>query len=284
MRKKPIYIILVILLCIAAAVVYTSNTIYRVILAEEETSLDDHLALLEPFLVVERPPGSGATKVPVAVIIPGCLHTISHNPAWQELFLEEGYATVILDSFTPRGLKTEEQLLEVCLLRRVPGFDRAGDIYAVLHYLKNLDWVDGDRIVLAGWSHAGWAVMDAMAFSSRNESPYNVKEDYPEAFDGVSHIFLLYPHCGFGTEAKQGFIWDKPIPTLLLSAGKDTSVNPSHCSAWYAKQHNPQLHMKLFQNAQHTFDIPAPFNRNLSRFSEEYTKKAMDEVRILLQQ
>ncbi len=258
----------------------SATTLYRHIFSEEAMPLDEHIHLLEPFLEVIRP-ADIIGKTPVVVIVPGCLHTVSHNPSWHDLFLESGYAVVIMDSFTPRDLEGDA-LERVCSLLAVPGFDRAGDMYATVEYLRRQDWVDADRIALAGWSHGGWAVMDAMAFYEERKNPYNISGEIPNHLDGVSAIFIVYPHCGFGTAAHNGFLWSKRIPTLILIAGQDRGVDPEKCIKWHNKQENPNLRFTILENAEHTFDIPAPYNRDPVRFSEEYLREAMNMVRNLL--
>ena len=41
--------------------------------------------------------------------------------------------------------------------------DRAADAYGALRHLKDLPFVDGDRVALMGRSHGGWTTLEAMA-------------------------------------------------------------------------------------------------------------------------
>ena len=123
--------------------------------------------------------------------------------------------------------------------------------------------------------------MDAMAFYAADRNPYNITGT-TDGLDGVSRIVAVYPHCGFGSAANDGFSWDRSITTLLQVAGMDESVSSKRCRAWYDRQENADVLLSVFENAQHTFDIPAPHNRNPARFSEEYLQQAMQEVRALL--
>ena len=273
MRK--IYPILLAVAVCAAVLYYHGNAIFRYVLAEPPVPTEEHIAALEPHLEIMKPERTDG-PLPVAVILPGCLHTDSHNNDWHTVFLELGYAVVIVDSFRSRGIP-EDSFERVCLGFTARGFDRAGDIYATVAYLKRQEWADGDRIVLAGWSHGGWAVMDAMSLYAAGKTPRNLPD--AEQIDGVSGILLVYPYCGFGTAAHTGFVWDKPVPTLLYIAGSDRSMDPEQCTAWYDGQDSPYLYLVVEPDAEHTFDIPAPKNRNPVRFSEEYLRNAMHTVR-----
>ena len=165
MRKKfLIFFILFILLVFF--VLYARGNSYVILqrmFGEDTRTIVKHTMALEPHFEVLKPEGDG--PFPTVAVIPGCLHTVSHNSGWHDFFVELGYAVVVVDSFASRGIVgTDVMLKRVCTGREAAGFDRAGDVYAVVAYLRQQSWADPERIVLAGWSHGGWAVMDAMAF------------------------------------------------------------------------------------------------------------------------
>ena len=264
-----IYIYIAAAAVICAGILYCyGNAVFRHVFAERAVPTEERIAMLEPYLTVMKP--DGAEPFPVVIVLPGCLHTYSHNDAWHALFLELGYAVVVVDSFRARGLD-RDSLDSVCAGLRVRGFDRAEDVRAAVAYVRQREWADGDSVVLAGWSHGGWAVMDAM-------------RSYAADADGAGLIgvLLVYPYCGFGTAAYSGFRWDLPVPVLMQVAGSDRAANPKQCAAWYESQDSGYVNLSVFPDAEHTFDIPAPNNRNPERFSEIYAREAMDEAREFL--
>jgi dienelactone hydrolase len=68
-----------------------------------------------------------------------------------------GYATYYIDSFRPRHLKN------VCAEQQFKGFERVGDAYAALAYLRTRSDTRADRIGLIGFSHGGAAAYTARA-------------------------------------------------------------------------------------------------------------------------
>ena len=228
-KKLMLFIFAVVPLCLFFGYSWAEG-LYRYAFSESERTVSEHVALLEPHLEVLKPAEEGV--FPVVVVVPGCLHTVSHNSAWHSFFVELGYAVVVVDSFAPRGIVgTDAMLQRVCSGRKVAGFDRAGDVYAAVEYLRQQPWADSERIILAGWSHGGWAVMDAMAFYSDNAAPYNLAGS-GDGLAGVSGIVLVYPYCGFGTAVRSGFSWEYPIPVLQIIAGSDAGVDPKRCVHW----------------------------------------------------
>ena len=274
--KRVVYVVLIIFLALFVFFLHRqTSTLFRIIFSEQDRALEEHIALLEPFLEIYTP-NEMSEPLGVVVVVPGCLHTKSHNPQWHSLFLDVGYAVVVLDSFSPRGIK-ENELEKVCKLYTAQGFDRARDILAVVSYLKDLSWVDEENIFLAGWSHGGWAVMDAIALHIEETPPFYT-DNSRNGSSGVRGAVLVYPHCGFGTAAYTGFEWSADIEMLMILGDMDKGIDWRKCVLWYEAQNNPVLDLFLIHGAEHTFDIPRPYNRNPSRFSPVYLKQAMDEV------
>ena len=259
------------------------NTALIHLLSEEPKTIDAHIALLEPFLEITKPETSAGSSAvfPVVVIVPGCLHTISHNSDWHDFFNSLGYATVVLDSFASRGITDFDGLLRTCLGRAVRGFDRAGDIYAVVEYLKRQDWADPERIALAGWSHGGWAIMDAMAFHSKGKSPHTLTDTVPN-LSGVDKIILFYSYCGIFSYARSGFSFDAPTEVLHFIAGSDSSTDITPCITWHESQDNPGVRYVMYDGAEHTFDIPPPHNRNPKRYSPQLLEESKTHLRSFL--
>src|SRR5207244_6494030 len=53
-----------------------------------------------------------------------------------------------------------------------------------LRHLKGLPFVDGDRVVLMGWSHGGWTTLEAIASRRYRSSP-----------DQFRAAIAFYPWC-----------------------------------------------------------------------------------------
>ena len=268
-------VLVVVLLCAAGGVLFFGhiNLLLMRFLAEEGRSVEEHAALLEPFLDVRVPAGA-VGRVPVVIVLPGCIHVSSHNSGWHDFFVGLGYAVVVVDSFTPRGFTGDDALISsVCSGRAVRGFDRAGDVFAAVSFVRRQPWADGERIVLAGWSHGGWAVMDALAFSF-DGGLYSLP--------GVVGALLFYPYCGVLSAARSGFSVDSRIAVLQFAAGDDSLRGTERCLAWHASQDSPLAELVVYDGADHTFDIPPSHNRRPERFSPSLLEDAKRRVAVFL--
>lgn len=206
-------------------------------------------ALLRPYDAVFVPEGQG--PFPTVLLFHGCGGVRVSMSQWAESFREAGYAAIVVDSMKGRGLVERD----VCSGRALLGSERAGDVLASLSDARRLPFVDPERIVLAGWSHGGWSIMDLMVMDPPHELPYNLTSLPEGGLDGVMGIVVVYPYCGFGTRAT-GWRW--PAPTFFVLAGEDSVANPAPClevvEALGASGHEVQV--KVYPGIDHAFDQP----------------------------
>jgi dienelactone hydrolase len=78
-------------------------------------------------------------------------------------------------------------------------------------------------MVLMGWSHGSYAVMDLLAMDPPRSRPHNLSRVPPEPLDGVMGTVLFYPYCSFG--ARSPGRWSLPGPALFLLSERD-SITP----------------------------------------------------------
>src|SRR2546428_11305816 len=102
-----------------------------------------------------RPVGRG--PFPAVVLLHGCGGIRPHFVQWAGAIRDMGYVALLVDSFRPRGISSicADSQTMASMTR-----DRAADAYGALRHLKGLPFVDGDRVVLMGWSHGGWPTLD----------------------------------------------------------------------------------------------------------------------------
>jgi dienelactone hydrolase len=177
--------------------------------------LDAHAALLAAHLTVIRPPGPG--PFPVAVQMHGCGGLQPMQMRYAETARAAGFATVVVDSLAPRRIGKRAAQFTVCTGLRLRGAERAIDLLAILHWLRAQPWADADHVVAAGWSHGGWAIMEAMAGSGANLAP-------PGLLDAVKAVVLVYPYAGPPARTR-GAGWGTNRPKVYgLLAGRDAVV------------------------------------------------------------
>lgn len=131
--------------------------------------LTAHAARLAPHVTVLRPDGPG--PFPVVVLMHGCGGVQPLHTRYAQAAREAGIAAVIVDSLAPRGITRRAAHLTVCSGLRLRGAERALDLCAVLDWLEAQPWADTGRLAAAGWSHGGWAIMEALVVAGRGASP-----------------------------------------------------------------------------------------------------------------
>ena len=278
-KKYVKKIVLVIIILIAILFIFSSNIgrFYIKINGEDPRTLEEFTTFIEDFVQVQLPNKEG--PFPVAIVMPGCLGTISHNSDWHDLLVERGYAVVIVNSFVARGYITlEEKLINICGGIKINGTDRAGDIHAVLQYVEKQTWADVEDINLLGWSHGGWSIMEAMAFHERGINPYNLNHNEVLNLDRINKIVLIYPYCGIVSQTNGGFVWNGNTDVLMIVGGDDRIVDHRKCLKWYENQNKEKVESVVYETARHTFDVDAPENITPERFSELYFQNATNRV------
>jgi dienelactone hydrolase len=173
---------------------------------------------------------SGPGPFPAIVLLHHCAGIDGTLLAAARHFTDEGYVTIVPDSFGPRGTGS------VCASQRVSALDRLPDAYAAANYLRSLPDVRGDRIGVIGWSH-GAGVVTVLVSRPPMGAPFRAAVAY-------------YPTC-VNRPARVN------VPTLVLSGEKDDWDFAAPCVAWGKAVHDPALlDVVVYPGAWHAFDVP----------------------------
>jgi len=203
--------------------------------------------LIPPTVEVFRPPGGGPFST--VVMMHGCGGRQPFLLNYAQAFRDAGLAVVLVDSFAHRGIDRLNAHLTVCTGLRLRGRERAEDLFAVIDWLSAQDWCDKDRISAAGWSHGGWAIMDAMSLAGR-------RQDLSAKAARVRQVLLIYPYCGPPSLThKMGWGPLRPGVTAILG-GRDAVVGdkaPSRALDRLARD-GVWVRLHTFQDATHAFD------------------------------
>jgi dienelactone hydrolase len=181
----------------------------------------------------------GSPPFPAVVVLHGCNGVSQNTRVWARRLASWGYAALIVDSFTSRGLS------QVCDgSRALPGEARAMDVFAAAAYLRSRSDIDGDRIGALGYSHGGWTAL--WASTERSVA----RAGAPPLRAAVA----LYPYC------------PQVAPPLasdlhILIGDADDWALASRCSALVEKyradaRHRPSL--TVYPGARHSFDSRRP--------------------------
>ena len=221
---------------------------------------------------LREPDGPG--PFPAVVIMHDCSGLgprSSGAPArWADELVGHGFAVLIPDSFTPRGLPLGVCTEPVERARVADGYVRAGDAYGALAYLRSRPEIDGRHIGIMGGSHGGWTVLAAMYQPVLATNPLRAAKE-----NGFAAAIALYPSCAAQYGSWQGIRANgarvgppvaysgvyKPIaPVLILIGEKDdwTPAAPCEHLAEAAQQQGYPVSIKVYPGAFHSFDSFAP--------------------------
>lgn len=182
----------------------------------------------------------GRPPFPAVVVLHGCNGVSPNTRVWARRLASWGYAALIVDSFSARGLR------QVCDgSRALPGPLRALDVFAAAAYLRSRPDIDGGRIGALGYSHGGWTALWASTEKSVAQA----------ARPPLRAVVSLYPFCP-----------PKIAPPLatdiqIFIGDADDWAKASNCAAFVEKYaadapHRPSL--VVYPGAKHSFDANEP--------------------------
>ncbi len=184
-----------------------------------------------------KPKGVG--KFPAVVMLHGCsgLHgAVRWGLRNHARFLaQQGYASLIIDSFSPRGIRKDEVCNDRSQLRAARDY-RQADVRRAVQYLRSLPDIDANNLFLMGQSNGG-SVALMIAARPLTNVPW---------FRG---IVAYYPWCG----VLQGTIH---TPLLVIGAGKDRWVSPRDCVSRQPSIRGAPYRAVVYDDAYHSFDLP----------------------------
>ena len=156
-----------------------------------------------------------------------------------------GYVTLVVDSFTTRGIDN------TCSGEPAP---RDADAYGALAWLARQPFVDASRIAVLGFSAGGVATMsiaelrDFELFENEGEHAFKA-------------AVALYPTCRSDNALK--------MPTLILIGELDDWSSASACRAMAARRTgNSPVKLIVYPGAYHSFDTPRPGRRYFGHWLE----------------
>ena len=226
-----------------------------------------------------RVPAGASQPAPAVMLLSGCGGVRPLLDRYAETANQAGWAAIIVDSHEARGIGRMAARLQVCTGLRLRGRERAEDIFAALDLARGDARIDSERLVLAGWSHGGWTVLDAMAAVQAGTAPGE------DPWRGVRGAFLVYPYCGALTQADTAPIGD-PFAVTMLLVGKDRIADPAACRRLAERRGAQGSNIEIvfepdlthaFDDAEQPWDPRMAYDqdgarRNLERFDEFLTR------------
>ncbi len=118
--------------------------------------------------VFKRPEGTG--PFPAVIVLHGCGGRGASQITWAHRLTGWGYAVLIPDSMTPRGLK---RVCEPDKQAQLTPRDRVGDVGSAIAWLRTQPDIDPSRIAVLGQSHGGATA--ALSTQQLYEGSFNLR-------------------------------------------------------------------------------------------------------------
>jgi dienelactone hydrolase len=198
-----------------------------------------------------EPEGTG--PFPAVIILSGCSGVGPDAGIVRRVnadYLPKGIATLVVDSFTPRGI------VGVCASPDIEtAAYRAEDAYAAMTWLSGRSEIDSKHIFLQGYSHGAMAAIYAIDAQR--------PQTHQQRFAGV---IAFYPYCFDGTKFS--------VPTIVLVGNLDDWTPAEYCQAY----HDKNVEVTVYPKAFHAFAMPG-----LDIYDEEATNDAQRRALALIE-
>lgn len=208
---------------------------------------------LEPHFSVARPEGDG--PFPVVIMLHGCGGQRPFQDEMARVAVEAGAAVVQVDSFAPRRMSRAAAIATVCTGAQLHGRERAGDLYAAMAWARAQAWANRDRIVVMGWSHGGWTIMDALALRAGAEMRRMTGlDDLPdEPMQGLAGTLIVYPYASVGSYAGRRD-WRIAPRSIAVLCGRDYIVGTPRGPLERQRARGAPIDIHFFEDATHAFE------------------------------
>jgi dienelactone hydrolase len=181
-------------------------------------------------------PEEGDGPFPAVIMMHGCSGLEDNHTRWARLLADWGYASLRVDSFSPREID------EICtdILRPVP---RGADVNGAIAFLQSRPQVDATQLVVMGWSHGGSVTLQAAA------EPGTTRGDLKPAILGA---IAIYPYC---IRTSQPF----RVPLLVLIGDADDWTPMSLCESMADEiaANSAPVDLVVYPGATHSYDCHA---------------------------
>ncbi|WP_420970908.1 dienelactone hydrolase family protein [Bradyrhizobium sp. B120] len=219
---------------------------------------------------IQRPDGPG--PFPAVIVLHGCAGLgslfdphLAHN-FWPDALTSWGYAVLVVDSFTTRGLK------DTCDTDTAAY--RMQDAFGALSFFSKQPYVDKDHVALLGFSAGGVATLAALR--KRDTQIFEI----PPGLDFKAGI-AFYPCYGSSLDTAE--------PLLILNGEDDDWSKQSVCRTMMNLRPASATAVKLISlpNAVHGFDRPAMNPGRMAfghwiEYNAEAARQATEAVRNFL--
>jgi dienelactone hydrolase len=189
-----------------------------------------------------RPPGPG--PFPAVILMHGCHGVSASLREWGHWLRERGYVALIVDSWTPRGIR------DACVPGPdIPATERYDDAVGALRWLHGRSYVDRRRVGVMGWSNGGVSALALVNGPSLERARARGVEMPPPGF---AASVAIYPGGCFSLVHEQVI-----RPLLLLIGDADDWTLASECQRMVTamRARGSEVTIVRYPGAVHYFDV-----------------------------
>lgn len=217
---------------------------------------------------------------PAVLLFHGCGGLRDHLPLYAEAAKAAGWRAYTVDSYAGRGFGRTFALATVCTGLVLRGAERGGDVLATLYGVSQKPEVDSDRIAMAGWSHGGWGIMEAMS-ANRSGPGLTLSNPGDVSLDPVIAAYLAYPYVGFLARNRMQ-PWRHCPRTLAVIARTDHLTSVRNAERVHDMVRNCGAEVETWiAEGTHSFDEPT--SAPPMRHDPDLTAEAVRRFRALLE-
>ena len=207
-------------------------------------------ATLKPHVRVVGPEGVR----PMVLMFHGCGGLGPHLEEYAAAATAQGVRVAIVDSFKPRGWSDRFAKTLVCTGAIFRGAERAGDVLASAHGAIAELGADPAKLVLAGWSHGAWSIMDLMTMPLERPGEAGLLDPSPDPLQGVKGVFLAYPYGGIAARSRRRD-WVRRPRALAVLGERDHITRPRDAQRIYDRMTARGCEVEVWRVAgRHAFD------------------------------
>lgn len=196
------------------------------------------------------------TPRPAVLIFHGCGGLRPHLPLYAEAAKAQGWRAFIIDSYAPRGYGRLFALSMVCSGAVLRGHERGGDVLAAVHGVSQRPDVDPGRLVVAGWSHGGWSIMEMLSAARRPGGDLGLIDAEGIDLGGVKGAVLVYPYIGAMAPARMR-PWRHRPRTLAMISRRDHLTTVANAQRVFAVHSRAGARIETWiAEGTHAFDEP----------------------------
>ena len=241
-------------------------------------TLSQRWARLEPHTKVVGPDDDRPR--PAVILFHGCGGLRGHLPQYAEAARAAGWRAFIVDSYAPRRWSRSFALAAVCTGLLLRGWERAGDVLAAIDGVSRRRDVDASKLAVAGWSHGGWGIMEAMS-ADRSGPALGVADPGAAQLDAVLAAYLAYPYVGFAARNRMR-PWRHCPKTLAVIARTDHLTTVRNAEQVHGMVRNCGVEVETWlADGTHSFD--EPMNAPPMRHDPDLTREAIRRFTALLE-